>query len=1067
MKNKEFLTFILLLLQLALYGQQYYVATDGDDANPGTFEEPFATIGFGISQVSSGDTLTIRGGVYREGITGLNVSDITIEAYGQEYVEINGLAELPRLNTWTAEAGGIYKINVASEVTGVEPDFLKNCFQVFIDRKPLVDAQFPNVDAEDIFTRNAWSSADQGSALDALIDADIAGQFTAAEVEGAIVQLNVLHQYFTWSRRVDSFNPSTGQVDYLLSNTMEQRFLEGYWTTPGVFADDYYYLVGKKAFLDYPGEYFYDTLTHDLYLYPPTGTDLSNSAVEIRVHPYGMRGQFSNSTLKNISFFGTAFHFQNPSSNYVIDGCALLYPNYTRWIEEGNSGDPHPYPNAKIKTTVDGRDFTVKNTYMGHAWGTGFIATSFNGNTYSRLDNCILHDAGPSGSLTEKGLNLFIVSGLSEVNRTTLFNTGNVGMHLLGDKNGGGYFLSQYNHLYNNGLLSKDVTSMYTSGNRSYGGRMTHNWIHDNHAEKGANAIRSDGSGERLTVDHNVMWDIGNTPVSINGMKAIMMKGNDHQVYNNTTFNIGDDDIIIRQSYNGENANSYVYNNLSKEITNNANPNGPVTGILGYEGNYEYSGSVPLVDAANRDFRPQPNDSNLIGVELPQPVGLIPVNLDSNTPYVGAYSSDGPAWTAGAENYLRYSVEEDENGDFVLTARFLLPLLHEQKLLLRVNGVSVGDSIIISPEASFGMLTFVIPGSQVNETGENELIFGSTGGITTVNPSYLISSEETVTKEGYTPNPIIYQGVDETAGADWRTTDLKPYSVSTNNAYGMLGYITWATGNTGDYNGSNINADHPIISLPTGVTVTANGADESHSAGYLLFNDPSQAPDTTVSNINSGLMYRKDAQEGVWRSLVDISFAHTSTYPIRVGIIHNGGGDRLTGIRLSKVGDPSIYDEKTGLDTKNPYQVRYFVFDLNDVQAGDVYTVSLIGEDFNGNQSTDVGISGIFFDRIDPIIPVIDPVADADVLQNETSTWVAPSATATDNIDGDVSANIVITYSSADAGSNVTDLTSARQHLGIARNTVTVTYDVTDASGNAANPVSATFTSISESIIEG
>ena len=177
----------------------------------------------------------------------------------------------------------------------------------------------------------------------------------------------------------------------------------------------------------------------------------------------------------------------------------------------------------------------------------------------------------------------------------------------------------------------------------------------------------------------------------------------------------------------------------------------------------------------------------------------------------------------------------------------------------------------------------------------------------------------------------------------------------------MLGYITWATGNNQDYK-NNLNADHPIISLPTGVTITANGADESHSAGYLLFNDPSQAPDTTVSNINSGLMYRKDAQEGVWRSLVDISFAHTSTYPIRVGIIHNGGGDRLTGIRLSKVGDPSIYDEKTGLDTKNPYKVRYFVFDLNDLQAGDTFTISLIGEDFNGNQTTDVGIAGIFFD---------------------------------------------------------------------------------------------------------
>ncbi|MEL7119132.1 MAG: hypothetical protein AAFO07_06825, partial [Bacteroidota bacterium] len=591
MKNKVLLTLFLLLFQAALYGQQYYVATNGDDANPGTFEQPFATIDFGISQLSSGDSLTIRGGVYREGITNLDVSNVTIEAYGQEYVEINGLKELT--GTWINDGNGIWKINVGTEVTGVDPDFLKNCFQVFIDRKPLVDAQFPNVDAEDIFTRNAWSRADQGSAIDALIDADIAGQFTAAEVEGAIVQLNVLHQYFTWSRRVDNFNPSTGQIDYLLSNTMEQRFLTGnYWTHPDRYADDYYYLVGKKAFLDYPGEYFYDTLSHDLFVYPPAGVDLNSADVEIRYHPFGMKGKLNNSTVKNLTFFGTAFEFTGQSVNHVIDGCALRYPNYTRWIFEGNAV-PHPYPNARIAPKVVGRDFTIKNMYMAHAWGAGFAASSASGNTHSRVDNCIIHDAGTSGSLREKGLTIFVVSGVGEANRVTLFNTGNVGMDLLGDKNGGGHFLSQYNHLYNNGLLSHDVTSMYTAGSRSYKGRMTHNWIHDNHAELGAIAIRADEDGaEGLTVDHNVMWNIGNTPASINGMKGIIVKGQNHQVYNNTTFNVQNNDIVIRQSYSGENADTYVYNNLTKEFTSKAEVNRAVTNIRGFEGNYEYPGPV-------------------------------------------------------------------------------------------------------------------------------------------------------------------------------------------------------------------------------------------------------------------------------------------------------------------------------------------------------------------------------------------------------------------------------------------------------------------------------------------
>jgi hypothetical protein len=51
-----------------------------------------------------------------------------------------------------------------------------------------------------------------------------------------------------------------------------------------------------------------------------------------------------------------------------------------------------------------------------------------------------------------------------------------------------------------------------------------------------------------------------------------------------------------------------------------------------------------------------------------------------------------------------------------------------------------------------------------------------------------------------------------------------------------------------------------------------------------------------------------------------------------------------------------------------------------------------------------------------------------------------PTTTATDNVDGDISANITSTYSSSDAGSAVTDRASARTHLGTVGNTVTVTY---------------------------
>jgi parallel beta-helix repeat protein len=46
----------------------YYVATDGNDTNPGTATQPFRTIGQGISLLQASDTLYIKSGTYDESI---------------------------------------------------------------------------------------------------------------------------------------------------------------------------------------------------------------------------------------------------------------------------------------------------------------------------------------------------------------------------------------------------------------------------------------------------------------------------------------------------------------------------------------------------------------------------------------------------------------------------------------------------------------------------------------------------------------------------------------------------------------------------------------------------------------------------------------------------------------------------------------------------------------------------------------------------------------------------------------------------------------------------------------
>jgi parallel beta-helix repeat protein len=67
-------------------GPQFYVATNGDDSNPGTIDQPWRTIQKAMNSATAGSTVNIRAGTYNERLT-LNVSGnsgnyITFQPYG-------------------------------------------------------------------------------------------------------------------------------------------------------------------------------------------------------------------------------------------------------------------------------------------------------------------------------------------------------------------------------------------------------------------------------------------------------------------------------------------------------------------------------------------------------------------------------------------------------------------------------------------------------------------------------------------------------------------------------------------------------------------------------------------------------------------------------------------------------------------------------------------------------------------------------------------------------------------------------------------------------------------------
>ncbi|MBK7316516.1 S-layer homology domain-containing protein [Candidatus Villigracilis affinis] len=76
-------------------GQTYYVATSGNDGNPGTQDQPWRTIQHAADSVTAGDVVQVRGGIYNEAVF-INVSGsaanghITFQSYTGETAILDG-----------------------------------------------------------------------------------------------------------------------------------------------------------------------------------------------------------------------------------------------------------------------------------------------------------------------------------------------------------------------------------------------------------------------------------------------------------------------------------------------------------------------------------------------------------------------------------------------------------------------------------------------------------------------------------------------------------------------------------------------------------------------------------------------------------------------------------------------------------------------------------------------------------------------------------------------------------------------------------------------------------------
>jgi hypothetical protein len=241
---------------------EFYVATTGDDANPGTYAEPFETLAQAQLAVRSAwPTATdaikvwVRGGTYYLDSTlefgtadsGSETVPVSYAGYSNETVVISGA--IPLAPSWSTYSGNIL---VADVGTGLKFDML------FVDDDLQVMARYPNYD-EDTAILNGYAS-------DAISSTKVAGW---ADPSGGFYRGLHGSMWGGNSYRITGKNGTSLTTAWVGDNNRGSGVHSTYRMVENIFEE-----------LDAEGEWFYNASTGKLYFYPPAGVDAYSASFE-------------------------------------------------------------------------------------------------------------------------------------------------------------------------------------------------------------------------------------------------------------------------------------------------------------------------------------------------------------------------------------------------------------------------------------------------------------------------------------------------------------------------------------------------------------------------------------------------------------------------------------------------------------------------------------------------------------------------------------------------------------------------------------------------------------------
>ncbi|MBA6440378.1 carbohydrate-binding protein [Streptomyces sp. GMR22] len=600
-------------------GRTYHVATWGTDHDSGSSRHPFRTIGRCTEQVGPGDTCLIHRGTYRERVappSGRADAPVTLAAYGDGPVTVDGTRAV---TGWKDAGGGL----VAADVD-LPLDRSENA--LFLDGERAMEGRWPNSGSDPL--NPSWAVAERSSTDQHIDDPELPdGDFTGATV-------HLWAGSNPWSQQTGTVTAtSDGALDFKGGN---------YRCTPLCMGDQNYrnyYLVGAKATLDQPGEWYYDKDAGRLYLVPPKG-GVAGHTVTAKYESWGVDlSRSSHVTVRGLELWGTSLRTGADSTGVLVEGLRARYISEFSTLPMPRDdelaippGEGHIVASRVLNSGVQilGRGNTLRDSDIGYSAGTGVLLRG-SGNT---VTGNYIHDVGWMGSYTP---GIEINGSGQTVTHNTVRRTGRASIDTAWQLNGVPFHDNRiaYNDLSEAMRTSRDGSPFYVCCNLdATGTSVDHNTVHDADGQVGYYIDNSSGD---FLLHHNVAYNTGTRGTFFNGHSSVSLGNRDHH----SSYGTGISTAAVRLSGATDATGTYVSNDVALTPMEISGPGDPAPVV---RSNLLPPTDPRYTDARNGELWPRADSP---AIDAGERVDGVTGEVRGDGPDQGAYEYGEPIWSSG------------------------------------------------------------------------------------------------------------------------------------------------------------------------------------------------------------------------------------------------------------------------------------------------------------------------------------------------------------------------------------------------------------------------------------